>query len=194
LDTSRKRQPFTLPALWTLFVTAAFPLHLWAIIVLLKDLSGLVERTNIWDAIGVAGYGMMFALIESLFIFTLLVFIGWLLSKIISFEKRLSLLGSTFFIITIWVILVQQTPLLELPLSIQSVMFQPEQTQQQDFVTGLLLLVMIPLTILCIYLSLSSHKFQQAFLALIDRISPLMGLYLLFDFAGIVIVFLRNIG
>lgn len=44
----------------------AFSLHLWALILIFRDVSWVAERINMWDAIGVASYGLVLAFIESL--------------------------------------------------------------------------------------------------------------------------------
>jgi hypothetical protein len=55
--------------LWLLFSATAFLIHVWAILLIFQDLSWLAERTNMWDAIGVGAYGLVLALVESVFLF-----------------------------------------------------------------------------------------------------------------------------
>ena len=83
--------------LWLLFLTTAFPIHLWTIILVLRDFAWVTERTNAWDAVGVAAYGMVFAFIESLFVFIIVVLLGLLLPKQWDERKRLSFLGLLIF-------------------------------------------------------------------------------------------------
>ena len=62
--------------LWSLFLTCAFPLHFWTLILVFRDISWLTDRTNAWDAIGVASYGMIFAFTESVVIFLVAALLG----------------------------------------------------------------------------------------------------------------------
>ena len=62
--------------LGSLFLTCAFPLHFWALLMAFRDISWVAERTNLWDAIGVLGYGLVFALVESILIFLVLALLG----------------------------------------------------------------------------------------------------------------------
>jgi len=45
-----------------LFLISAFPLHVWTLLLAFRDFSWLTERTNLWDAIGVLSYGLIYAL------------------------------------------------------------------------------------------------------------------------------------
>ena len=59
---------------------------------------------------------------------------------------------------------------------------------------GILLLVVTPTVVLPAIAGIRSEKFQQGFIAYIDRVSVLMALYLFLDVVSIVIVLIRNLG
>ena len=74
-------QRYSRQGLWFLFLISAFPIHFWTLILVFRDISWLTERTNAWDAIGVASYGMVFAFVESVVIFLVLALLGLLTPK-----------------------------------------------------------------------------------------------------------------
>ena len=88
--------------LWSLFLMCAFPLHVWALLLAFRDISWLTERTNAWDAIGVLSYGVMFALIESVFVFAVIVLLGLLVPASWSKDKRTGLLAVLVLILAAW--------------------------------------------------------------------------------------------
>ena len=92
--------------LWTLFLVCAFPFHLWTIILAFRDFSWVAERTNAWDAIGVAAYGMLFALFEGLVVFLVAVLLGFLVPRIWN-EKRIALLSVLVLITALWAMMGQ---------------------------------------------------------------------------------------
>src|SRR5512146_2668540 len=71
---------YSRPGLWSLFVMCAFPQHAWAFVLALRDVSWVADRTNAWDAVGVVSYGLLFALLESLLLFGVMVLLGYLVS------------------------------------------------------------------------------------------------------------------
>ena len=90
--------------LWSLFLICAFPLHIWTIILTLRDFSWVSERTNSWDAIGVVSYGLLFAFIESVIVFLVFTLLGFLVSKKWTEDQRIALLGSLVTIASLWAI------------------------------------------------------------------------------------------
>jgi len=194
LDISKTEKRYSKFGLWQLFTAIAFPLHIWAIVLILMDISWIAERTNYWDAIGVASYGLMFALFESLLFFGILVLIGFIFPKSWNESKRITLLGSLILLTTIWAMLGQLYFLLEISLPVGIIQFLASQAHPLWILYATLLILVAPTVMLVAYFAAYSEKFQRAFLTLIDRLSPLMGLYLFLDVVGIVIVIIRNLG
>lgn len=194
MATSNTDKRYTKAGLWQLFVAAATPLHLWAIILILMDISWVAERTNYWDAVGVAAYGLMFALLESLLIWGVLVLLGFILPKAWPESKRITLLGILIVSTTLWAILGQLYFLLELSVPSGLISFLAAQAHPLWFLYGGLLFI-VSLTIFPVaYFAVFSEKFQRGFIGLIERLSTLMGLYIFLDVAGILIVLIRNLG
>lgn len=192
MDTSKTETRFKKSGLWKLFVAAAFPIHVWAIVLILRDISWVAERTNFWDAIGVAGYGIVFAFVESLLIFFLLVAIGLFMSRVWKDNIRVALLGVLIIVTTIWAIVGQLISLVKLSFSSEFVMFLARLEQPVWFINGGLLILITPTVLLSAYSAVFSKKFRTSFLSILDRISPLMVFYLILDFVGVLIVAIRN--
>ena len=169
-------------------------MHVWAIILILMDVSWVAERTDFWDAIGVAAYGLMFIFFESLIIFFVLVLVGFIFPRSWSEAKRITLLGVLIVVILIWAILGQLYFLLGISLGPEVIYFLASNPHPLWIIYGTLLIVVTPTVALPAFATIRSEKFQQGFLAVLDRLSVLMGLYILLDFASIVIVLIRNLG
>ena len=112
--------------LWSLYLTCAFPLHVWTIILSLRDFSWVAERTNSWDAIGVVSYGLVFALVESLLVFLVALLLGFLISKKWDEDRRIALMGLLVFITSLWAIGSYLYFMLNMPVPGGSILFMAE--------------------------------------------------------------------
>ena len=123
MDTSKR---YSKNGRWLLFSGVAFPIHVWALILIFRDFSWVAERTNSWDAIGVGSYGLMIAAIESVVVFLILLLLGLLVSKKWDEKQRISLLGFIILMVSVWMILGQLFYLTEysLPENIQILLAQ----------------------------------------------------------------------
>jgi hypothetical protein len=178
--------------LWQLFVAAAMPLHIWAIILILMDISWVAERTNYWDAIGVAAYGLMFALLESLLVWAVLIVMGFLLTKKWSERKRIVLLGVFSIVTALWAILGQMYFILEWSFPSGIIGFLAGQAHPLRILYLGYFVVIGIVVLLAAYFAIFSEKFQKGFITLIERLSTLMGLYLFLDMVSVIIVVIRN--
>jgi hypothetical protein len=180
--------------LWRLFVATAFPLHLWAIILILMDISWVAERTNYWDAVGVAAYGLMFILFESVLIWVVLILIGLILPRKWPERKRTVLLGVLVLVTALWAMFGQSYFLLEWSFPQNIIQFMARQSHPLRFLYAGYFVVTGFTVMLAAYLAIFSDKFQGAFIGLIERLSVLMGLYIFLDVVSIIIVITRNLG
>ena len=71
------------------------------------DVSWVSERTNMWDAIGVGSYGLLFALVESIIIFIVLTLVGYLTPKQWTVDKRISFLSMLMLLLALWAMIGQ---------------------------------------------------------------------------------------
>ena len=179
--------------LWLLFLTTAFPIHLWTIILVLRDFAWVTERTNAWDAVGVAAYGMVFAFIESLFVLIIVVLLGLLLPKQWDERKRISFLGLLLFTVALWTILGQLYFLLDFGIPAPIIQFFAASSHPLRLLyAGLVGLVSLTL-IVPVYLFLRKNNVSNSIYNLIERLAVLSAIYLVFDGISLIIIIIRNL-
>ena len=179
--------------LWLLFLSTAFPIHLWTIILVLRDFSWVAERTNAWDAVGVAAYGMMFAFVESVFAFAIVVLVGFVLPKQWDEKKRISFLGLLVFLVALWAIIGQLYFLLNIDLPSGLIMFLVGSGHPLRWIyAGLFILVSLTLVV-PVYFFIRSEKVYRSIYNFIDRLAVLSAIYLVFDGISLVVILIRNL-
>ena len=178
--------------LWTLFLTCAFPIHVWCIILLLRDISWVSERTNAWDALGVISYGLVFALVESVVVFLLAAVAGLLISTKWDESLRIAILGASILVLSFWAIYSQSH--FVWGLSVPAMFFQITSGSQHPvrilyvyFFSLVSISIIIP-----VFLILFQQKVYRFVQSALDRISTVTILYIFFDIVGFVIVIIRN--
>lgn len=186
-------QRYSKQGLWSLFLMCAFPLHVWTLILVFRDLSWTTERTNAWDALGLASYGLMFAFIESVAFFLIFTLLGFLVSTAWDRERRIALLTVLILILSLWAMISQLYFLanFQVPGSFIDAMAQTAHPLRNLYIS--LLALIIPTLMLPAWLALRSDKTLRFINALIERLSLLSAFYLFFDVVGLVIVIIRNI-
>ena len=173
------------------FLVVGFPLHVWALLMVFRDLEFVAERTEMWDAVGYAGYTLLFTLAESL-IFAVIVWgLSLLLPRKWSNQRALSVSGSAFLVVA--------------GASIVDMAFHAfnEARISRQYLYGLenftaltyaLIAAAVVIGIaLSVFLILKTKWGEKAFAEIFDRIILLGYFYLFLDLAGIVIVILRNV-
>jgi len=179
--------------LWSLFLICAFPLHVWTIILAFRDFSWVSERTNSWDAVGVASYGLIFAFVESLVVFLAAILLGFLISKKWSEDRRIALIGILVFVTSLWAMVSYLYFMLGWSVPGEAILFMAGLAHPLRFLYAVILfLVGITISIPA-YFTLQSDKFLQGVQGLFGRLSLLTLFYLFFDFAGLVIIVIRNV-
>ena len=186
-------QRYSKQELWSLFLISAFPLHVWTLLLAFRDLSWVAERTNAWDAIGVASYGAVFAFLESLVVFLVFALLGLLIARQWGQETRLALLSVLVLILSLWATVSQLYFLLNisLPEPVIRLFVQVPHPLRVLYVIATVLVA--PTIIIPAWLVLRSNKVLRFMRGLIERLSLLTIVYLFFDIAGLVIVIIRNI-
>ena len=179
--------------LWLLFIASAFPIHIWAYIILLRDISWVAERTNFLDALGFIGYGLSFSLVESALLWLFLGSVGALFLKKLDPRKRLvllSLLGWIFLLVALLISL-KNSGILQAP---ENLIPSLENCPLSDWLLlGVVAAVLFPVIFFILRSSLNSQKFISVFKKILQRISPLMGLYLVIDLLGLLLILIRNL-
>ena len=179
--------------LWALFLTCAFPLHVWTIILALRDFSWVTERTNSWDAIGVLSYGLVFAFIESLLVFLVAMLLGFLISKKWAEDRRVALVGTLVLIASLWAMVNYLFFMLNISITGETILFFRKLAHPLRVLYAISLSIVGITVALPAYLVLRSEKFLKGIRGFFDRISTLTLFYLFFDFLGLVIVVIRNV-
>jgi len=172
---------------------AAFPTHVWTIILFLQDYSWVVERNNQWDAIGVGAYGLIVAFVESIFVFVVALLLSFLVSRCWDESRRVTLLSVLIFLIAVWAIVNQLY--FWLGLSIPGNLFQVliNSTRPLRTLYALCFGLVFPTVLLPTYLILKSEKAHSVAQNLIERISTLTAIYLFLDLCSVVIILIRNL-
>jgi hypothetical protein len=99
LTTLRSRLPATYDILLT-FIAIVFPIHMQAFIGWMVLVPSLIKRYTLWDTIGVVSYIHVFALIESISLLFVLVFLAVLLPEKY-YRSQFVALSTMFIFITV---------------------------------------------------------------------------------------------
>ena len=180
--------------LWSLFLVCAFPLHFWTLILVFRDISWLTERTNAWDAIGVASYAMIFAFTESVVIFLVLALLGLLTPKQWEHNRRIAFLGLLILITSGWGMIGQLLFLWNLFLPAQAIQFLRSSSHPLRILYAVCLTIVTPTVLVPVYSFIRSEKAVPFMQNLMERLSLLTMFYLFFDLLGLIIVVIRNLG
>lgn len=184
---------YTKQGLWSLFLMCVFPFHLWTLILVFRDMSWIIKRTNVWDAIGNGSYAMIYAFIESLVIFCVLALLGLITPKQWDVNKRVAFMTVLLFTTAIWGMVSQLLYIWNIWLPAPMVQFIADTGRPVVMLYILSLAIVVPTVALPVYIFVKSKKALPSTLDLMDRLSTLSMLYLFFDLIGLVIVIIRNI-
>jgi hypothetical protein len=179
--------------LLSLFLICAFPVHLWAIILILRDIPWMTQRTNLWDAIGVGAYGLVFAFVESLIVFGIFTLLGFLTPRQWAADKRIAFLSLLVLLLSAWGMISQLFFLWNISIPAAAVQSLAQSGHPLRIMYAVSLAVVLPGIGVPVYLFIRSDKFVRFLQDLIERFSLLTWFYLTLDLLGLVIVILRNI-
>ena len=191
--TTSKYQWYSQKGLGTLFLMCALPLHFWTLLMAFRDVSWLTERTNLWDAIGVMSYGMLFTFVESALIFAILSLLGFLIWKTWDHRRRVALLSVLIFITALWSMAGQTYGMYDHSYPLWFAKFIGGQAHPVRVLYALGLIPVAPTIVIPAWLILRSEKSLRFVQDLMDRLSLLAGFYLAFDGIALVIVIVRNV-
>ena len=159
--------------LWSLFLISAFPLHIWTLILALRDFSWVSARTNSWDAMGVISYGLLFAFIESIVVFLVVILLGFLIPKVWDENRRNTLLGLLVLITSLWAMVSYLYFLMQVAVSGNFINFVAGLAHPLRFLYAIII-SLVGLTIFPpVYFILRSEKFLQAVRGFFERLSLL---------------------
>lgn len=179
--------------LWSLFLTCAFPLHMWALIMAFRDISWLSERTNTWDAIGVISYGMLIAFVESVFVFFVAALVGFITPANWSSERRTTFLSLLILLLSLWAMVSQLLFLWNMNLPDAAVQFLRNSDHPLRILYAGSLAVVGLSIVLPVYSFIRSERAIPFMKELMDRLSTLTAFYLVLDLLGVIVIVLRNL-
>jgi hypothetical protein len=164
-----------------LFLVCSFPVHIWAYLNLLRDMPAILLEMGIWRILGVAAYVLVFAFLESLLIFLVLLLFSFTLPEKI-FGLKLIHVGSILvFSATISVLFIHLYNQLEidsLALSTWIVIW---------------ILAGFSLFTVSVYWLKRNRRAEAIFRSGIERLAILSLLYIFLDFLGLFLIIIRNI-
>ena len=153
----------------------------------------MAERTNLWDAIGVASYGLLNAFIESLAFFATLVLLGMLIPTKWTEDRRVALLSVLALITALWAMEGQAYFIWGSYVPESLLRYLASSEHPLRLLYAFTFALVVPTVLVPAYLSLKSDRFLNLVEGLIERISLLAMLYLFFDLFALVIIIIRNI-
>ncbi len=164
-----------------LFLVAAFPVHVWAILIMLTRASSYIQALSSSQAVAATAYILSYTLLESLFVFLIL----FLLS--LAFPARL--LGSRMIPLgTLFVFVASLT-------AAMIHLFGVLKINQFNYNEWAILWGVLGATalIVSIYWINQGEKFPSAMEYLADKLAVLSTLYVSIDLIGVLIVLIRNV-
>jgi hypothetical protein len=172
---------------------SALPLHVWTLILAFRDFDWITARTNSWDAVGVASYGLIFAIVESVAVFIAAALLGFLISIKWGEKRRVALMSALVLVVSLWSMFNQAYFLNALyP---PSWLFALSAATGRPLVTlyALALAVSVISVLIPTWFILRTERGLKIVSEGIERLSILMLLYLVFDAAALVVVLIRNL-
>lgn len=170
----------------------AFPLHVWTFLMVFRDFAWVAQRTDVWDAVGLASYALVFALMETVSFFLLMLLLGMLVPRNWSLEKRTVFIGTMGLIIIIWSILCQVYFYLEKPIPAYIITFLVGISHPLRVLWAGMIFLVIFSTGGLAYLITKFEKVVDITLKLFERIVVISAFYVFIDIAGIIIIIIRN--
>ena len=187
------KELFTKKTLWILFSVCATPIHIWTFILFFNDFAWVAERTDAWDAVGVGSYGLVIALVESVFVLLCTLVLSLLLPKKLPEAKKIATLGTLAIMASLWSIVGQLYFLLEINLPAGLIIAISRNPHPLWILYGGLGFIVAITILVPIVLILRLEKTAAALLNFFERLTTLTALYIFLDICALVIVIIRNI-
>jgi hypothetical protein len=185
---------FTRADWFKLFLLASFPLHIWTLLMAFRDVNWVAERTTMWDGIGFVSYALLYTLVESALLFGFIALLSLLTPRNWNRTLRLTVLGSLGFLLAGWSIL-EQLILIVFYGRLRKLGMALPNFFGQLWIPMTMLVVLITISALVpIWLLHTKPGFRKGLNTVFDRLILLSGLYLFLDFAGIILIIIRNTG
>lgn len=146
-----------------------------------------------WDAIGLASYGLLNAFIESILFFVTITMLGILIPTKWTEERRVALLSVFALVMALWAIDGQAFFIWGNYVPEQILRFAGSSDHPLRLLYAGALALVLPTILIPVFLVLKSDRFLSLVQSFIERISLLTILYLFFDIVGLIIIIVRNV-
>ncbi len=175
-----------------LFLVCAFPLHLWTLLMVFRDINWVAERTTMWDAVGFTGYALFYTLLESILLTGFVALLGLIFPRGWGKTMRFLVMSLLAMVLASWSIMEQLILIVFFGRLRKLGMANPWLAN--PWVWGSIFVALIAITVLVpILLLRDKEKLRKNTYALLERLTTLSGLYLFLDAIGIVVIIIRNI-
>lgn len=164
-----------------LFLVCMLPVHIWAIIIFFRRLDSLTLFMNVAQMISIASYVLVYALLESLFIFALLFAGSLLLPRRVSPARKLAL-GTVIALVAS-----AAAALIHLDAIWKVTWLDQRQWTWLWVGVSVLLIALISLAVF------KSERLESWFNALVERLSLLSMVYLAADILGLMVILYRQL-
>jgi hypothetical protein len=184
---------FTKGEYFKLFLVCAFPLHLWTILMVLRDVNWVAERTNYWDAVGFSGYAMLYTLAESILLFGFVLLLSLLIPRQWTKTLRFTILSLVAFALAGWSIM-EQLILIVLWTPLRRLAVRLPFLNSATWVPLLIISAIVASTLVVpLILLRRNQNLQTGLYSILDRLTLLSSLYLVLDAVALVLVIVRNV-
>jgi len=160
-------------------MAAIFPVHVWSLINVTREVPAWILRLSISEMVGVMAYAQLYALLDTLLIFVPLLLLAVLLPATLFRNKFVATGTAVIFISSAWFIF--------LHLNGQII----EQRQIAVLaIWGVSYLLILAAAFIFIR---KNQKLETAIVSFVQRLSVLSVLYLIIDLLSLVVIVVRNV-
>lgn len=180
-----------------LFVTVAFPVHFWAILVFLLSSPNVDNFKAIGEAIGIGSYILLFALFESAIVTLFFLILSFLFPKKFGKKKVLSVMLSLIWLVVFWTLVGNFLGLLTNSydaLTGTGGINLPTISLSDNSVVSQVIAILAVISPFVAF-QLGKHgKIGEILITISEQIKPITYLYLFTDVLAFVISLARNVG
>jgi hypothetical protein len=184
--------------LYRLFAICAFPIHLWAILMVFNDVGWISGRTGVFDTIGYAAYVLLFSLVESLVVFLAVLALSAAASLAWPREKLYAASGGLYLnvalaggITQVYLFYKDLHPDLD-NLIMEALPFNDPRLDRWAILLSVGLAVFLPLLLQVISI-IRSERFTTRMNDFLEKIVVLSSIYLGLDALALLLILLRNL-
>ncbi len=184
---------YTPEVLLKLFMVCAFPLHIWSLLMAFRDFGWVALRTYTWDAFGLVSYAMVFALLESIGVFLLVMLAGLLIPSRWELDRKIAMLGTLFLVAASWSILSKIYTAFDSPIPVWLSNFMIADGHPLRILWGIAAALVLVSAVGPALLILKRESVTKGIVSVFERLVVLSSFYVFLDLIGIVIIVIRNL-